>query len=826
MELENVKYDAFISYRHSPVDMYIAKSIHRRLENFKLPKSVIEKKLCEKTKINRVFRDQDELPLADNLSDPIDNALSNTDFLIVICTPRLPQSKWCIKEITTFLKTHDREHILVVLAEGEPYESFPYELTHEKITTVDADGNTVEEEREIEPLAADVRGKNKHETEKLLDDATLRLCAAIFGLNYDDLKQRHKEQQNKRRIKIAVGVAAVSVAFAAVCLFLLTKIKVQNAQILEQNEQITAQNDTISEQYDEIQEKYQSAMVSCASELFSKGRRKDALYALCNGMSEDTISSDAAYSLSNILYTYEVGKGYYPSDIYMCGNGLQDLLWSSDRRYLAVLDQKGTVKVFDVEKDTEIASITYDVYEASISLFSLCAFDTEDIYFVANDGLHRFNIFSREDEVLETSSPQIWNNEDSGVFSLDLNHLTHYTHDGSNDYTIDLDDYIEDYDGNAIRFSYMEDTAFSADGNTMAVYCELGIDGIPYVLVIDVPSGRIRTAFQTADSIMSNIATSNDTVYLAQRYSQPGYSVVYAIDINSASQVWYSIVDQDFLQALYYDDVNERVVGHNSNSFFVLDAYAGDLLYEDTISVDTLSGVSILKMIVSDGQIQMFANDGSRFSVDVGSNTVWDISSYTYIGNPPANMRMTDIVGANGALYIIGEHSNYVMKYSNTEMGELVGDFTQDEYNDNGVQKSTAIVNKEYNVVNSLQSEDGEYTFTLYVDGSVSVTDKSGKILSTIYNYEGSLIDVEKIEELGVYIIDSYSYSYLLDENMNIVAKMREFVKFEDNCFFVTTGKELYKLPYVTPKKLYKQAKDMLGDYECDEATKARYGIQ
>ena len=176
MELENVKYDAFISYRHSPVDMYIAKSIHRRLENFKLPKSVIEKKLCEKTKINRVFRDQDELPLADNLSDPIDNALSNTDFLIVICTPRLPQSKWCIKEITTFLKTHDREHILVVLAEGEPYESFPYELTHEKITTVDADGNTVEEERDIEPLAADVRGNYGIERKRRGLRTAIRSC--------------------------------------------------------------------------------------------------------------------------------------------------------------------------------------------------------------------------------------------------------------------------------------------------------------------------------------------------------------------------------------------------------------------------------------------------------------------------------------------------------------------------------------------------------------------------------------------------------------------------------------------------------------------------
>lgn len=121
----SIKYDAFISYRHCELDQYVAVTLQKKLENFKLPKSALPKVKGEKTKITRVFRDEDELMLSDNLSEPIDYALANSEFLIVVCSPRLSLSKWCLREIETFLKAHDRKHILLVLAEGEPSESFP-----------------------------------------------------------------------------------------------------------------------------------------------------------------------------------------------------------------------------------------------------------------------------------------------------------------------------------------------------------------------------------------------------------------------------------------------------------------------------------------------------------------------------------------------------------------------------------------------------------------------------------------------------------------------------------------------------------------------------
>ena len=64
-----MRYNAFISYRHSELDMFVAKKVHKGLETFKVPHAVAKK--TGKKKINRVFRDQEELPSGSDLGDNI-----------------------------------------------------------------------------------------------------------------------------------------------------------------------------------------------------------------------------------------------------------------------------------------------------------------------------------------------------------------------------------------------------------------------------------------------------------------------------------------------------------------------------------------------------------------------------------------------------------------------------------------------------------------------------------------------------------------------------------------------------------------------------------
>ena len=128
MAKQTYHYDAFISYRHTETDKFVAENLIKQLEAFKLPRSVAKKLKGKKTKIERVFRDREELPLTNNLEEPIVEALQSSEWLIVICSPRLPESMWCKKEIETFISLRGREHVLAVLIEGEPSESFPEEL--------------------------------------------------------------------------------------------------------------------------------------------------------------------------------------------------------------------------------------------------------------------------------------------------------------------------------------------------------------------------------------------------------------------------------------------------------------------------------------------------------------------------------------------------------------------------------------------------------------------------------------------------------------------------------------------------------------------------
>ncbi len=195
------QYNAFISYRHTHPDIVMAEKLHKLLETYKTPGHLVKKGVVKK--INRIFKDRDELPTSGNLGDNLINALKDSEFLIVICSPRTPQSQWVVSEIETFKKIHGPDRILTLLIEGEPEDSFPEPLLTNVLTEVDQNGSIFENIVPNEPLAADIRAETVKKSLKLLRAEKLRLLAPLLGCGYDDLKQRHR-QRLKRRI-ISVG---------------------------------------------------------------------------------------------------------------------------------------------------------------------------------------------------------------------------------------------------------------------------------------------------------------------------------------------------------------------------------------------------------------------------------------------------------------------------------------------------------------------------------------------------------------------------------------------------------------------------------------------
>ena len=224
------RYTAFISYRHLTPDEEVAKKLHTQIENFAVP-SGLRRKLGRK-KTGRVFRDQEELPLSADLGDDIHRALEESEWLICICSPRYLKSRWCMAELRYFLSLGRRDHVLTVLTEGEPEESFPEELRY-----VTVDGKAVEKE----PLAADVRAEDLDGMLKKLKREKLRIIAPILGVNYDDLRQRSR----RRRNRIIASLAAAAITLLAGFLgYALVKNRVIST---ERNSALAAESQWLSQ---------------------------------------------------------------------------------------------------------------------------------------------------------------------------------------------------------------------------------------------------------------------------------------------------------------------------------------------------------------------------------------------------------------------------------------------------------------------------------------------------------------------------------------------------------------------------------------------------
>lgn len=373
-KISQLHYDAFISYRHCELDNFVAKTLHKELEAYKLPGNV-KRKIKKsnpnaKTKISRVFRDEEELPLSSDLEGNIVEALRNSDWLIVICSPRLKESLWCKKEIETFISMHGSDHVLSVLVEGEPSESFPDELLYKEETVMNSDGSVEIVKRAVEPMAADARGENQSIVKSKLKSEKLRLCAPMFGLSYDQLKQRHREDKLKRISILASVIAAASLILFLVSFLVALKIKAQSDEINRINVELSQKQKEITEKSDEIARQNEQLSLSQAVNLaqqsvncIAKDDREKALELAYSSLTEyEGIKmpyTDAGrYALTQSLNPYNV-TGFYNQEYRITTKGrISHMMTSDDRSILAVWDSSNTLTLWSVEDKQKI----YELY--------------------------------------------------------------------------------------------------------------------------------------------------------------------------------------------------------------------------------------------------------------------------------------------------------------------------------------------------------------------------------------------------------------------------------------------------------------------------------
>lgn len=291
--MTKTNYDAFISYKHEELDSYAANELHKMLEHFKIPRRI--QKTSGKKKINRIFRDREELALSSDLNENIQYALTHSEYLIVICSPETRNSKWVQKEIELFKSCHSHRQILAVLVKGEPEEAFPESILFRTETYWDH-GKEVTQKIPVEPLAADIRGDSKREIRKKMQQEILRLAAPILSCTYDELRQRRKEYEKR------TTMAALSAIFSLATVFSVYAFH---------------QSNEIKHQYQNSLKNQARYLSKISGELLSSGDREGALKtAMALSYTENgeelPYVPEQIYALNEALYSYQFTEEYRP----------------------------------------------------------------------------------------------------------------------------------------------------------------------------------------------------------------------------------------------------------------------------------------------------------------------------------------------------------------------------------------------------------------------------------------------------------------------------------------------------------------------------------
>ena len=136
----------------------------------------------------------------------LQDALTKSRSLIVICSPKSAVSKWVNEEVKTYKSFGYAGRLFCLITDGEPnaapdsglLECFPpavrFQVSDDQLTSEPA-----------EPIAADARPGKDGKT-----SALLKLLSGVMGVGYDELRRRERQRQRQRRMRFAaLGVVAM-----------------------------------------------------------------------------------------------------------------------------------------------------------------------------------------------------------------------------------------------------------------------------------------------------------------------------------------------------------------------------------------------------------------------------------------------------------------------------------------------------------------------------------------------------------------------------------------------------------------------------------------
>lgn len=837
MEERKFRYDAFISYRHTELDKFVAENLIKELEAYTLPKNVAKKLKGKKTKIERVFRDREELPLTNNLEEPIVEALKDSEWLIVICSPRLPESVWCKKEIETFISLRGRDHVLAVLIEGEPSESFPEELLYKIQEVKLEDGTTQQVKVPVEPLAADFRGNGKKGVAKAMKTEKLRILAAMFGVPFDDLRQRHKERRLRRIATLSAIIGAACLVFGVYCAFTAiriqkqkdqieeqsTQIMAQSDEILKQNEEIKAQseeivkqNEAIQKQNDELALRQARALAESAENYLDEGNRILAIQTAVDALTESDgiampYTTEAEMILTESTRAYDIGEVYMAQYQMETAGVIHYMEDSVDMDTLAIQDGAGFLTLFDVEKQEVIESFSSEEYD-SLGSYGFTFLGEERFVFVNKEG---------QACVYDLETRTIINKLEDGVIVVDADMAGNYLLVQGNEYCYQVYDgtTLEKLGTTPIMYSDMGGARqFISDDGILADVTVTRNEGKSTynLFFVDLKTMELLAEYPVGAMVPENIQIKDGIAYIVlgeyiQEYLECNTHVV-ALSVTDGTVYWENIIEREYTGLLKFPDTADAtdMLVTTGESVVLMNMQTGEICLKDSIEAAPIAAYKL----ANSPNFLVFCENGDMLVISRDTLlTVWMNERFE------CKTDFNKFIFFVGSGIVVNEYHDNILTFYTVKCGAKVETLdngfesykaSEKLYGDEAHSIATELGLERAEFVNYLfYSEDKQYCFIKYWDDILVIYKEGTGIVSTLETDKEIDGFIDKDATGKSYLLGGIG-CYILNFEMQPIAWIdyAENIDTDAQKVYLRKGSHSYVAPIYTLDELLEIAQD------------------
>ena len=798
-EKKTYKYDAFISYRHSMPDKEVAEKIQKKLERFRLPSSVARR--IGRKKLNRIFRDEAELSVSEELSRSIDEALFESEYLIVICSPRLPKSEWCLREIETFLKIRGKKNILLVLIEGTPDESFPEILLYEDIVTTDTSGNEVTVPQRKEPLAANCPVTSKHVKNDAIKDTSLRLSASLFGVNFDDLKRRQRNQSIRRTVEIG-----------ALIFLVLSVMLIQSLIFVK----------TLNEKNKIIADKLADSTANASKALYKEGLKLDAVYAARSVLpdhEEEGFSDNALRALVNAEGLYATPGSFVPSDNVLLPSLPNNTKFSPDERYFMSSFSDGNCNVFDLTT----GKVLWTKENVSFSK-EFFVFDNKGNFLFCDNSKICYSSVNNTSETVIDENPGYLYASPDGEYILGCTPNGFFTFsDGAirSKYEYEKNE-IEDF------LEYPWQCVFSSD-NRYCCFSLIGNDDSEKykVICMDLSDGSIKYN-EIIQSTVNGHYYDGKALYLLTAEEKNDERISYLSLINPS--------DNTVKQTITFEG-NEYISMFFVNDYIVISNFISALILDKSFCTVSSPGLSayIFNVVPTEDSFLCLTNDSKLYQWNKETKTL-EVLSEIEFGYDPLELCLI-----NKTLY----YSSYTQAYITTYV-EAESDYITEYKNSDDIEElypTYTDYKEQTHIMSELEKKYGN-------DISYIILSNDNKYIAVkLSNKKITICKSSDFEEVGHFYvdIDYYHSDFIYDNKSGCYMLFGEDICILDKKFrhiasikglqlngkrtkdqsIILSDKKLknYTINIASYDEIIAKADEILGSYQPDESVMEQYGL-